>query len=153
MKCLTGNATIPKRGTEGAAGYDISSAVEFTIPAHGRGVVKTELDLRISEGAYAQIAPRSRLYIKKSIDIGAGVNEDYRGELGVVLINNGDQGFTVKQGDRIAQLILEQIKTPSIQEVQTLYETSRGASRFGSTGIQIILKNRMLEISKRWISE
>ena len=118
---LTRNAAIPKRGSDGATGYDLSSAGDITIPAHGRGIVKTGLALKVPKGTYARIAPRSGLSVKKSIDIGAGVvDEDYRGEVGVVLVNNGDQDFPVKQGDRIAQLILEKIKTPSVQEVQSL---------------------------------
>ena len=137
VKRLTTNATIPKRSTEGAVGYDLSSAVNITIPAHGRGVVKTGISLKAPKGTYARIAPRSGLSVKRSIDIGAGVvDEDYRGEVGVVLINNGKQDFTVKQGDRIAQLILKKISTPSIHEVQTLHEKIRGASGFGSTEIK-----------------
>ena len=64
------------------------------------------------------------------------VDEDYRGEIGVVLINNGNQDFTVKQGDRIAQLILEKVSTPGVYEVQTLDETTRGVGGFGSTEVK-----------------
>ena len=137
VKRLNNNATIPKRGTDGSAGYDLSSAVNCTIPAKSRGIVKTGLAVRIPPGTYARIAPRSGLTVKKSIDIGAGVvDADYRGEIGVVLINQSDHDFQVKQGDRIAQLILEKIKTPAIKEVETLDETSRGAAGFGSTGVE-----------------
>ena len=137
VKRLTNNAAIPKRSTEGAVGYDLSSAENITIPAHGRGVVKTGISVKIPRGMYVRIAPRSGLSVKKSIDIGAGVvDEDYRGEIGVVLINNGNQDFTVKQGDRIAQLILEKVSTPGVYEVQTLDETTRGAGGFGSTEVK-----------------
>ena len=125
VKRLTNNATIPKDSTEGAAGHDLSSAENITTPAHARGVVKTGISLKVPKGTYARIAPRSGLFVKKSIDIGAGVvDEDYRDEIGVVLINNGNQHFTVKQSDRIAQLILEKVSTPSVYEVQTLDEGS-----------------------------
>ena len=114
VKRLTNNTTIPKRSTEGAAGYDLSLIENITIAAHGRGVVETGISVKVPKGTYARIAPRSRLVVKKSLDIGAGVvDEDYWGEIGVVLINNGNQDFTVKQGDRIAQLILKKVSTPA----------------------------------------
>ena len=137
VKRLTNNATIPKRTTEGAAKYDLISAENITIPAHGRGVEKTGISLKVPKGTYARIAPRSGISVKKFLDIGAGVvDEDYRGEIGVVLINNGNQDFTVKEGNRIAQLILEKVSTPSVHEVQTLDETTRGAGGFGSTEVK-----------------
>ena len=108
VKRLTNNSTIPKRSTEGAAGYDLTSAVNITIPAHGRVMVKSGISLKVPKGTYARIAPRSGISVKKSIGIGAGVvDEDYRGEVGVVLINNENQDFTVKQSDRFTQLILD----------------------------------------------
>lgn len=77
--------------------------------------------------------------MKNFIDVGAGVvDEDYRGNLGVVLFNHSDQEFDVKKGDRIAQLICEQIFYPEIKEEKTLDETERGAAGFGSTGLQDI---------------
>ena len=143
------NAAIPKRGSDGAAGYDLSSAVDVTIPTHGRGIVKTGLALKVPKGTYARIVPRSGLSVKKSIDIGAGVvDEDYRVEVGVVLINHGDQDFPVKQGGRIAQLILEKIKTPSIKEVQFLDETKRGESGFGSTGTKVDSMEKNFQMSE-----
>lgn len=97
VKRLSSNNTIPKRGSDGAARYDLSSAVAIAILAHGRGVVKTGLAMKVPKGVYATIAPRYLISVKKSIDIGAGVvDEGYGGEVDVVLINNSDQGFPVK---------------------------------------------------------
>ena len=97
----------------------------------------TGLSISFPAGLYAKIAPRSGLALKKFIDVGAGVvDSDYRGEVGVVLFNHGDQDFVVKMGDRIAQLILEKIDTPPVEEVQALDNTVRGAGGFGSTGVK-----------------
>ena len=126
VKRLGNNAATPKCGTKGAAGYDLSSVVDIVIPVHSRCVVKTGLSFRLPTGTYKRIAPRLGLSVTKSIDVGAGVvNADYRGEVGVVLFNNGNQNFQVKQGDCIAQLILKKVSTHSIQEVQTLGEATR----------------------------
>ena len=134
---LSNNAALPKRSTDGAAGYDLCAAQDCTIPAGGKGLVKTGISIQFPTGLYARIAPRSGLALKRFIDVGAGVvDHDYRGEVGVVLFNHGDQDFVVKMGDRIAQLILEKIDTPPVEEVQGLDSTVRGSGGFGSTGIQ-----------------
>jgi deoxyuridine 5''-triphosphate nucleotidohydrolase (dut) len=86
-------------------------------------------------GCYGRIAPRSGLAWKNHIDVGAGViDEDYRGNVGVVLFNHSDQDFKVNKGDRIAQLICQRIEYPVLQEVTNLNNTERGAGGFGSTG-------------------
>ena len=83
----------------------------------------------------ARIAPRSGLAVRHGIDVAAGVvDEDYRGPLGVVLVNHGELPFEVQVGDRIAQLILELIDVPVVQEVASLDATNRGSNGFGSTG-------------------
>ena len=134
---LANNAALPKRSTVGAVGYDLCASQDCIIPAKGKGLVKTGLSLTFPTGLYARIAPRSGLALKKFIDVGAGVvDADYRGEVGVVLFNHGDHDFEVKMGDRIAQLILEKISTPEVEEVSGLEGTVRGSSGFGSTGIQ-----------------
>ena len=135
VKKLRNNAAIPKRGTEEAAGYDVASSEEVTVPAKGKVVVKTGISVAVPEGCYGRIAPRSGLAVKKFIDVGAGViDADYRGEVGVVLFNHSGEDFKVKPGDRIAQLILEKIDTPQVKEVEELPDTTRGAKGFGSTG-------------------
>lgn len=111
------------------------SAYDYTIPAHGKQVAMTDIQIELPKGCYGRVAPRSGLAAKNFIDVGAGViDEDYRGNVGVVLFNHADVTFEVKKGDRIAQLICEQIFYPQIVEMQELCETSRGAGGFGSTG-------------------
>lgn len=112
-----------------------NSAYDYTVPAHGREVVKTDLQVEIPDGCYGRVAPRSGLAVKNFIDVGAGViDQDYRGNVGVVLFNHSENSFEVKKGDRIAQLICEQITYPELVEVDSLTETARGAGGFGSTG-------------------
>jgi dUTP pyrophosphatase len=126
--CLVARVTINH--------FDHCSAEDTVIPARGKGIVKTDLSIAIPHGTYARIAPRSGLAVKKFIDTGAGVvDEDYRGNVGVVLFNHSDEDFEVKQGDRVAQLILERIMTPRVEEVESLDETTRGAGGYGSTGV------------------
>ena len=143
IKKMKNSAAIPKRATEGAAGYDLASAEETVVPAKGKTVVKTGISIATPEGCYGRIAPRSGLAIKKYIDVGAGViDSDYRGEVGVVLFNHSDEDFEVKQGDRIAQLILEKIATPQVKETADLPSTVRGSQGFGSTGLKDSSKDR-----------
>lgn len=128
-------ATIPKRGSIGAAGYDLSSAENTVVPARGKAIVKTDISIACPPGTYGRIAPRSGLAVKHFIDVGAGViDEDYRGNVGVVLFNHSDQNFNVKIGDRIAQLIIEVISIPEVVEMDTLPDTVRGSNGYGSTG-------------------
>lgn len=139
VKRLSQNAVLPTRGSAYAAGLDLSSAVNCTIPAGQRMLVATDLSIACPPGTYARIAPRSGLAYKKGIDVGAGViDADYRGPLGVILFNFGDSEFEIKQGDRIAQLILEQIVLPDVVECvdEDLPQVGeRGEAGFGSTGV------------------
>ena len=137
VKCLQENAVLPKRGSEGAIGYDLSASYNCVIPSRGKGLVRIGLAIRLPSGVYARIAHRSGLALKKFINVGAGVvDSDYRGELGFVLYNHSKEDFKVNKGDTVAQLILERIKTPVVQKVQALDPTDRGARGFGSTGMQ-----------------
>lgn len=127
---------MPSRGSPLSAGYDLSSATETKVPARGKALVPTDLSIAVPEGTYARIAPRSGLAWKHSIDVGAGViDADYRGSVGVILFNHSDVDFEIKEGDRIAQLIIEKIITPDVVEVEDLDLTARGAGGFGSTGV------------------
>eukprot|EP00298_Acanthocystis_sp_HF-20_P028833 c767_g1_i1.p1 GENE.c767_g1_i1~~c767_g1_i1.p1 ORF type:complete len:143 (-),score=79.09 c767_g1_i1:28-456(-) len=133
---LSDKATIPTRGSPLAAGYDLHSAEDCVIPARNNGLVKTDIAIAVPEGHYGRVAPRSGLALKKKIDCGAGViDADYRGNVGVVLFNHSDDEFVVKQGDRIAQLIIEKIAMLPIEAVSSLDETQRGEGGFGSTGV------------------
>lgn len=99
-------------------------------------LVDTQITMAIPEGLYRQIAPRSGLAVKHGIDVGAGViDSDYRGTIQVLLFNFGREDFLIRKGDRIAQLIIEKIASPVIQDVNDLEETTRGEKGFGSTRI------------------
>lgn len=136
IKKLVSNAIIPKKGSLYAAGYDLYSAVDTTIKAKNKGLVSTGISMAIPKGNYGRVAPRSGLAAKNFIDVGAGVvDEDYRGEVFVLLFNFSDTDFEIKYGDRIAQLIIEKITLTEIQEVEDLSLTERGEGGFGSTGI------------------
>lgn len=143
---LSDQATIPTRGSEWSAGLDLSSAKNMTIPAGGRAVVPTDLAIACPAGTYGRIAPRSGLAVKKGIDVGAGVvDADYRGPVGVVLFNLGDADLEVQQGDRIAQLVLEQIVMSPVEVVAELEDTVRGSGGFGSTGVVDRNKKQKIE--------
>ncbi|XP_053934130.1 deoxyuridine 5'-triphosphate nucleotidohydrolase, mitochondrial isoform X2 [Cuculus canorus] len=132
---LSDNAVTPSRGSARAAGYDLYSAYDCVIPPMEKAVVKTDIQIALPSGCYGRVAPRSGLAAKHFIDVGAGViDEDYRGNVGVVLFNFGKEAFQVKKGDRIAQLICERIFYPELEEVQALDDTERGEGGFGSTG-------------------
>jgi deoxyuridine 5'-triphosphate nucleotidohydrolase len=129
-------ATLPTRGSVDAAGFDISAAEATIVKAGGKALVKTGLKIAIPACTYARIAPRSGLALKRMIHVGAGVvDADYRGEVGVVIFNHGPEDFAVEAGDRIAQLILEQVSMVPCAEVASLEDTVRGAGGFGSTGV------------------
>ncbi|KAL4776818.1 dUTPase-like protein [Aspergillus nidulans var. acristatus] len=135
VKKLTDTARAPTRGSAFAAGYDLYAAKEIIIPAKGKGLVDTGLAVAVPEGTYGRVAPRSGLASKHFIDVGAGViDADYRGEVKVLLFNFSDVDFTIKEGDRVAQLVLERIYTPEVAVVEELAESVRGAGGFGSTG-------------------
>lgn len=136
VKKLSEFATIPTRGSKLSAGYDLCSAYDYVIAARGKEMVKTDLQIALPSGCYGRVAPRSGLAWKNFIDVGAGViDEDYRGPVNVILFNFGDQDFTIKRGDRIAQLICEKIEQTDLCEVSELDSTERGQSGFGSTGV------------------
>ncbi|XP_009790306.1 deoxyuridine 5'-triphosphate nucleotidohydrolase [Nicotiana tabacum] len=136
VKKLSENAVLPSRASPLSAGYDLSSAAEAKVPARGKALIPTDLSIAVPQGAYARIAPRSGLAWKHSIDVGAGViDADYRGPVGVILFNHSDVDFEVKAGDRIAQLIIQKIMTPDVEEVDDLDSTVRGSGGFGSTGV------------------
>src|SRR5882762_2850084 len=133
---LSENVRLPTSGSEFAAGKDLYSAAFVEIPANTRSLVPTDIAIAVPKGHYARITPRSGMALKNSIDVAAGViDEDYRGPIGVVLVNNGDSNYSISLGDRIAQLILEQCSIPIIVEVSSLPPSSHDISGFGSTGM------------------
>lgn len=129
------NAKAPKRGSTGSAGYDLYANVQMEIAPQNWGVVSTGVRVMIPEGHYGRIASRSSLAIKFGIMVGGGViDQDYRGEVMVLLYNSGLLPFLIDVGDRVAQLILEKITISEVQVVESLTTTSRGEDGFGSTG-------------------
>ncbi|KAI8776326.1 deoxyuridine 5-triphosphate nucleotidohydrolase [Biomphalaria glabrata] len=132
---LSDNATTPTRGSPLAAGFDLYSAYDYIVPAKGKEIVKTDIQIAVPDGCYGRVAPRSGLAAKSFIDVGAGViDQDYRGNVGVVLFNFSETDFKVNKGDRIAQLICERIYIPQLCEKPSLDNTERGTGGFGSTG-------------------
>lgn len=133
---MSENATLPVRSSSGAVGYDLASAKVVVVPARGKALCPTDLSIRVPAGTYGRIAPRSGLAWKHHIDIGAGViDQDYRGNVGIVLFNHAETDFKVEVGDRVAQLVLEKIALAEVVEVTDLEETTRGSGGFGSTGV------------------
>lgn len=131
------NATVPTKGSALAAGYDLYASESGIIPGHGQTLIKTDLTIIVPIGTYGRVAPRSGLAVKHGISTGAGVvDADYRGEVMVVLFNHSDKDFKVEKGDRIAQLVLEQIVNADIKVItaEELDSTVRGEGGFGSTG-------------------
>lgn len=135
VKRLSPSATLPTRGSALAAGYDLYASAPTSVPARGHVLVSTDISLAVPEGTYGRVAPRSGLAVKHGIQTGAGViDADYRGEVRVLLFNHSDKEFAVEKGDRIAQLVLEQVRMSEVKEVEDLEETVRGSGGFGSTG-------------------
>nr|XP_033786469.1 uncharacterized protein LOC117353945 [Geotrypetes seraphini] len=136
---LSDRAIAPTRVYAKAAGYDLYAACEQTIPAKGRSLINTDIQVSPPPGAYLRIAPRSGLALKQSIDVAAGViDPDFRGNVAVLLVNQGDSEYKVQIGDRIAQLICERIWHPNLVQWTRLPDTSRGEQGFGSTGVGTI---------------
>lgn len=132
---ISDDATIPSRATPDSIGYDLHSARDSFVKAHGQSTIPTDLQIGIPSGHYGRVAPRSGLTVKHFIDVGAGViDPGYRGPLGVVLFNHSDIDFPIKKGDRIAQLILERASMVDVIEVKNLDQTFRNEKGFGSTG-------------------
>lgn len=136
IKKLSDFAKIPSRGSNFAAGYDLYAAEDTVISRFNRKLVKTDISISIPNGYYGRIAPRSGLAFKNGIDVMAGViDSDYRGNIGVILFNtDNNNDFFVKQGDRIAQIIIEKCETAIWEETNDLSNTDRNDGGFGSTG-------------------
>lgn len=131
-------AILPTRANDTDAGYDLYAAVNGTISGKQRAIVNTGIQIAIPEGYYGRIAPRSGLAVKHGIDVLAGVvDSGYRGEVGVVLQNLSLMDFDYKEGDRVAQLIIEKCHSAEWEEVENeadLSSSDRGEGGFGSTG-------------------
>ncbi len=134
IKKLNEAAVVPVWNNK-SAGCDLSSTEFYILKPGERKLFKTGLSIAIPSGLYGRVAPRSGLAYKSGIDVMAGViDEDYRGEIGVILINLGQEDKTIFVGDKIAQLIFENYTRVEFAEVSDLDDTARGADGFGSTG-------------------
>lgn len=138
---LEEGAVMPQYQTEHAAGFDVNAFVKepITINPGERMLIPTGLKMAIPPGYEAQVRPRSGLAIKQGISIvntPGTVDADYRGEIGIILINHGQEDFIVNPKDRIAQVIINKVEHPEIIEVDELDETGRGEGGFGHTGVE-----------------
>lgn len=135
-------AVPPEYATEGAAGLDLAAVLDapLVLPPMGRAAVPTGIAIALPPGHEGQVRPRSGLALKHGITVlnaPGTIDEDYRGELKVILVNLGGEPFTIRTGDRIGQLVVcpvtrvDRIEVPSVEH---LGETDRGSGGFGSTG-------------------
>ena len=132
---------LPAYETSGSAGMDLRAAVAgetpVILPPGGRALVPTGLKIALEPGFEAQVRPRSGLALKHGItclNSPGTIDSDYRGEVGVILANLGQEPFVIRRGERIAQLVIARHEQAALVEVEALDETARGAGGFGSTG-------------------
>lgn len=133
---------LPAYASEGAAGADLSAAIAdpdgITLAPGERALVPTGFALQLPAGYEAQVRPRSGLAIRHGVTVlnsPGTIDADYRGEVQVILINLGSEPFTLRRGDRIAQLVAAPVSRAAFVEEVSLDETKRGAGGFGSTGV------------------
>lgn len=132
--------SIPRYMTEGSSGMDLFASLEkdVVLEPGERRLIPTGISVAISEGFEGQVRPRSGLAIQKGIGLvnaPGTIDSDYRGEIGILLINFGKEPFTVHDGDRIAQMVISQVFRPVLEEVENLPPTQRQGGGFGHTGI------------------
>jgi len=131
---------LPKYQTELSAGMDLYANIDepITLKPLERTLVKTGLFISLPKGYEAQVRPRSGLAFKNGITVlntPGTIDADYRGEIGVILVNLSSQDFTINDGDRIAQMVIAKHETAIWEEVENLDETNRGEGGFGSSGV------------------
>jgi len=129
----------PSRATEHASGFDLRAAVEvpLSLGPGERALVPTGISIAIPPGYEGQVRPRSGLALKHGISIvnaPGTIDADYRGEIGVILVNLAKEPFLIERGERIAQLVIARVPECELEIVDSLDETSRGTGGFGSTG-------------------
>ena len=134
------NHATPNYETEGAAGMDLRANIKdsITLKPLERAIIKTGLFIALPIGFEAQVRPRSGLAAKQGITVlnsPGTIDADYRGEIGVILVNLSNELFTINDGERVAQLVIAKHARANWQEVTVLDETDRGAGGFGSTGV------------------
>ncbi|MCW4469183.1 dUTP diphosphatase [Flavobacterium sp. MFBS3-15] len=132
---------LPNYESIASAGMDLRANLDepVTLSPLGRAIIKTGLFIELPIGYEAQVRPRSGLAAKKGITVlnsPGTVDADYRGEIGVILVNLSNEAFTVENGERIAQLVIAKHERAEWVEAETLSETVRGEGGFGSTGVK-----------------
>lgn len=130
---------LPKYETTGSAGMDLRANTDQPITLHSleRTIVPTGLFIELPLGYEAQIRPRSGLSIKKGLSLvnsPGTIDSDYRGEIGIIMVNLSNEAQTIEPGERIAQMVIAKYEQVRLEEVAVLSETDRGAGGFGSTG-------------------
>lgn len=133
---------LPSKATKGAAGFDLRAAVaeghSLRIEPGARALVPTGLSIAIPHGYEGQVRPRSGMALRFGVTVlnsPGTIDSDYRGEVGVILINLGIAAFVIERGDRIAQLVIAKVAECAFEALVDLTESERGAGGFGSTGI------------------
>ncbi|AAY84050.1 dUTPase [Chrysodeixis chalcites nucleopolyhedrovirus] len=135
FKKLNKDAIAPQRATLGSAGYDLYTPTDVCLKPQKWTVVDIGIAIQLPPKRYGRIAERSGLATKHGIGIQAGIiDTDYRGPVGVCLINRSKKEYNFKKGDKIAQMIIESYHTPNVIMVDELDDTDRGSGGFGSTG-------------------
>jgi dUTP pyrophosphatase len=136
-----GDLPLPAYETGGSAGMDLRAAVAedapLTLAPGARALVPTGLKIALEVGYEAQVRPRSGLALKHGLtclNSPGTIDSDYRGEVGVILINHGQEPFVIQRGERIAQMVIARHEQAKMVEVESLDQTARGAGGFGSTG-------------------
>lgn len=142
IRQLPGNEDLPlpTRMSEGASGFDLIAAVskECLLKPGERVLIPTGIAIALPHGLEAQVRPRSGLALRHGLTVlnsPGTIDADYRGEIGVILINHGENTFTIQRGLRIAQLVIQKVPPIRWKVVDTLSETKRGAGGFGHTGV------------------
>jgi dUTP pyrophosphatase len=128
---ISHRAKLPTRGTSGAAGLDLYSPISTTIRKNTSKLISLDLSFEFPKGYYGKIETRSSMAQRNIIVTGGVIDEDYRGNIKVLLYNLGEKDYRVFTGDRIGQMIISQYFHPSIYVVTTLNETERGENGFG----------------------
>jgi len=139
IKRLVPTAVLPKYAHPGDAGLDLCAAEAAEIPPQASRLVKTGLTIELPKGTEAQVRPRSGLALKHQVTVlnsPGTIDEGYRGEVGVILINHGTQPFVIEPGMKIAQMVIQPVITVAVEEAAELSDTSRGSGGFGSTGVR-----------------
>jgi dUTP pyrophosphatase len=132
---------LPKYETLGASGMDIRADIETMIEIEplGRVLIKTGLYLEMENGLECQVRPRSGLALKKGLSVlntPGTIDADYRGEIGVILVNLSNVSVSIEDGERVAQLVFCRVEHVSLTEVTVLTDSERGVAGFGSTGLK-----------------